>query len=308
MSSSRLSPNLPISLPLVLSTFHKHREHTHSTTAIPLTFSHKEAWICFRLLPGLYRATSPCLPIYPPFFSTQLPQSWLYWLWLSSFLRLDLLSYSLTPASCNQSERSQIRAKGWTSSIKTKLLVSLFNLPRAASGRGGVETGHERHFWMDINRIFQLYGFVCLIMGRISSKYREIEVLGRGGSTRSNLSPIFPKSRQFSNLSSSFSLPNRYFKVYDVTRSGLLRGRKTMLKWVADWLVLHLAKKVVCYQSVALEKIWLLLLFLHFLFPQRLCAAQLREIRKSNPEKELVWVDIGGGTGKFSQKSKLSFS
>ncbi|KAN0060609.1 hypothetical protein ACQY0O_007267 [Thecaphora frezii] len=46
--------------------------------------------------------------------------------------------------------------------------------------------------------------------------------------------------------------------VYDATRTGLLRGRKTMLK---------------------------------------LCAAQLREMQASNPGKPLVWVDIGGGTG-----------
>ncbi|EPQ30272.1 uncharacterized protein PFL1_02388 [Pseudozyma flocculosa PF-1] len=46
--------------------------------------------------------------------------------------------------------------------------------------------------------------------------------------------------------------------VYDATRTGLLRGRKTMLK---------------------------------------LCAAQLRDMQASNPGKPLVWVDIGGGTG-----------
>ncbi|KAJ8077140.1 hypothetical protein PM082_001568 [Marasmius tenuissimus] len=46
--------------------------------------------------------------------------------------------------------------------------------------------------------------------------------------------------------------------VYDTTRKGLLRGRKTMLN---------------------------------------LSAAHLRSIRASNPSKRLVWVDIGGGTG-----------
>ena len=46
--------------------------------------------------------------------------------------------------------------------------------------------------------------------------------------------------------------------VYDSTRTGLLRGRKTMLK---------------------------------------LCAAQLRDMQAANPGKPLVWVDIGGGTG-----------
>ncbi|PWN41282.1 hypothetical protein IE81DRAFT_324662 [Ceraceosorus guamensis] len=46
--------------------------------------------------------------------------------------------------------------------------------------------------------------------------------------------------------------------VYDATRSGLLRGRRTMLK---------------------------------------LCAAQLREMQRTNPGKPLVWVDVGGGTG-----------
>ncbi|KAL0575596.1 hypothetical protein V5O48_006381 [Marasmius crinis-equi] len=46
--------------------------------------------------------------------------------------------------------------------------------------------------------------------------------------------------------------------VYDATRRGLLRGRKTMLN---------------------------------------LSAAHLRSIRASNPSKRLVWIDIGGGTG-----------
>ncbi|KAF9263436.1 hypothetical protein L218DRAFT_973210 [Marasmius fiardii PR-910] len=46
--------------------------------------------------------------------------------------------------------------------------------------------------------------------------------------------------------------------VYDTTRKGLLRGRKTMLN---------------------------------------LSAAHLRSIQESNPLKRLVWVDIGGGTG-----------
>ena len=30
---------------------------------------------------------------------------------------------------------------------------------------------------------------------------------------------------------------------------------------------------------------------------RRLCAAQLREMQRTNPGKPLVWVDIGGGTG-----------
>ncbi|WFD30452.1 hypothetical protein MSPP1_001473 [Malassezia sp. CBS 17886] len=46
--------------------------------------------------------------------------------------------------------------------------------------------------------------------------------------------------------------------VYDATRAGLLRGRKTMLK---------------------------------------LCAAEMRRVREKHPNKKLVWVDIGGGTG-----------
>ncbi|PSR97104.1 hypothetical protein PHLCEN_2v4385 [Hermanssonia centrifuga] len=29
----------------------------------------------------------------------------------------------------------------------------------------------------------------------------------------------------------------------------------------------------------------------------RLCAAHLRQMKKENPDKPLVWVDIGGGTG-----------
>lgn len=46
--------------------------------------------------------------------------------------------------------------------------------------------------------------------------------------------------------------------VYDKTRTGLLRGRKTMLK---------------------------------------LCAAEMRTLREQQPNRKLVWVDIGGGTG-----------
>ena len=46
--------------------------------------------------------------------------------------------------------------------------------------------------------------------------------------------------------------------VYDATRTGLLRGRKTMLK---------------------------------------LCAAEMRLLREKEPNRKLVWVDIGGGTG-----------
>ncbi|KAF8325155.1 S-adenosyl-L-methionine-dependent methyltransferase [Cantharellus anzutake] len=47
-------------------------------------------------------------------------------------------------------------------------------------------------------------------------------------------------------------------QVYDQTRSGLLRGRKTMLS---------------------------------------MSAAHLHLLREGNPEKRLIWVDIGGGTG-----------
>lgn len=46
--------------------------------------------------------------------------------------------------------------------------------------------------------------------------------------------------------------------VYDATRTGLLRGRRTMLK---------------------------------------LAAAEMRRLREAEPHRKLVWVDIGGGTG-----------
>ena len=46
--------------------------------------------------------------------------------------------------------------------------------------------------------------------------------------------------------------------VYDATRTGLLRGRKTMLK---------------------------------------LCAAEMHLLRAKDPHRKLIWVDIGGGTG-----------
>lgn len=29
----------------------------------------------------------------------------------------------------------------------------------------------------------------------------------------------------------------------------------------------------------------------------KLCAAQLREMKRAHPDKPLIWVDIGGGTG-----------
>lgn len=48
--------------------------------------------------------------------------------------------------------------------------------------------------------------------------------------------------------------------VYDKTRNSLLRGRTTMLK---------------------------------------LSAAHLKEQRKQDPSKRLVWLDIGGGTGEL---------
>ncbi|PWN50116.1 hypothetical protein IE53DRAFT_110475 [Violaceomyces palustris] len=69
------------------------------------------------------------------------------------------------------------------------------------------------------------------------------------------LQPLGKVSNQAERLDKFYS---KQAGVYDTTRTGLLRGRRTMLK---------------------------------------LCAAQLREIQKSNPGKPLVWVDIGGGTG-----------
>ena len=47
--------------------------------------------------------------------------------------------------------------------------------------------------------------------------------------------------------------------VYDKTRAGLLRGRTTMLSMSAE---------------------------------------HLRVLREKDPKKRLVWVDLGGGTGK----------
>ena len=57
--------------------------------------------------------------------------------------------------------------------------------------------------------------------------------------------------------------------MYDQTRAGLLRGRKTMLS---------------------------------------MSVAHLRLLRNTSPEKRLVWVDIGGGTGAFFFSIPLSFS
>jgi betaine lipid synthase len=48
-------------------------------------------------------------------------------------------------------------------------------------------------------------------------------------------------------------------EIYDTTRNGLLKGRDTMLS---------------------------------------LSAAHLRALRASSPNERLIWVDIGGGTGR----------
>ena len=58
-------------------------------------------------------------------------------------------------------------------------------------------------------------------------------------------------------------------QIYDATRNGLLRGRKTMLN---------------------------------------LSAAHLRAVHESTPKKRLVWVDIGGGTGTINYELPLSCS
>ena len=55
-------------------------------------------------------------------------------------------------------------------------------------------------------------------------------------------------------------------EVYDTTRNGLLLGRNTLLG---------------------------------------LSAAHLRVLRASSPKGRLVWVDIGGGTGAFSDCPSL---
>lgn len=69
------------------------------------------------------------------------------------------------------------------------------------------------------------------------------------------LRPIGAASNQKAHLDQFYA---GQADVYDQTRSGLLRGRSTMLS---------------------------------------LCAAHLRVLRAANPNKKLVWVDIGGGTG-----------
>ncbi len=57
--------------------------------------------------------------------------------------------------------------------------------------------------------------------------------------------------------------------MYDATRNGLLRGRRTLLN---------------------------------------LSAAHLRELRKSHPGERLVWVDIGGGTGQPQSNVRFFFT
>ena len=68
------------------------------------------------------------------------------------------------------------------------------------------------------------------------------------------------KVRSLSSLCAS-QFYKRQADVYDTTRSGLLRGRNTML---------------------------------------RLSVSHLRTLRTKNPSQRLIWVDIGGGTGALS--------
>jgi len=57
-------------------------------------------------------------------------------------------------------------------------------------------------------------------------------------------------------------------EVYDSTRNVLLRGRDTMLK---------------------------------------LSVAHLRHLREASPKKRFIWVDIGGGTGRFIHESNMTY-
>jgi hypothetical protein len=68
-------------------------------------------------------------------------------------------------------------------------------------------------------------------------------------------------SSRFAKCGSSAFVSTESRTVYDATRTRLLKGRHTLL---------------------------------------RLCAAHLRQMKQANPNKPLVWVDIGGGTGMIS--------
>ncbi|CDS01335.1 hypothetical protein [Sporisorium scitamineum] len=85
----------------------------------------------------------------------------------------------------------------------------------------------------------------------VSQKVRDVLVF----SYTCFLQPLGKTANQAERLDKFYQ---HQANVYDSTRSGLLKGRTTMLK---------------------------------------LCAAQLRDMQATNPGKPLVWVDIGGGTG-----------
>ncbi|GAC97098.1 hypothetical protein PHSY_004682 [Pseudozyma hubeiensis SY62] len=95
--------------------------------------------------------------------------------------------------------------------------------------------------------------FITLVgvAAAVSQKVRDILVF----SYTCFLQPLGKTANQAERLDKFYQ---NQASVYDATRSGLLKGRTTMLK---------------------------------------LCAAQLRDMQASNPGKPLVWVDIGGGTG-----------
>ncbi|PKI85240.1 hypothetical protein MVES1_000948 [Malassezia vespertilionis] len=95
-----------------------------------------------------------------------------------------------------------------------------------------------------------VFGSVALLAA-LYRPFREVLVF----SYNCFLQPLGKTSNQAERL-------DRFYEhqagVYDATRTGLLRGRKTMLK---------------------------------------LCAAEMRKVRATHPQKKLVWADIGGGTG-----------
>ncbi|EST06244.1 Methyltransferase domain protein [Kalmanozyma brasiliensis GHG001] len=104
-----------------------------------------------------------------------------------------------------------------------------------------------------VNSLAVAAAFVTLVglAATVSQKVRDILVF----SYTCFLQPLGKTSNQAERLDKFYQ---NQASVYDATRSGLLKGRTTMLK---------------------------------------LCAAQLRDMQATNPGKPLIWVDIGGGTG-----------
>lgn len=95
------------------------------------------------------------------------------------------------------------------------------------------------------------FGTLCGVLLLLSPQVRAVLLFAYGCFLR----PLGKTSSQAERLDRFYAAQA---KVYDVTRTRLLRGRRTMLQ---------------------------------------LSAQHLRDMRRQHPDKPLVWIDLGGGTG-----------